>query len=163
MIQTHFSTANMVSFLPCANVIVCSESKSKRNIVWNLPLSLLSLTSLSHLVNLKLACFSEHVIFHAWLFKVHIESWEAFRDIWIIFKSFCLWHLGFKPLPHGLLGFCSLGGIGGIWLMLWPCLHCWPAIYVTLGTSLYSLNLRGFLINIMGAIIFAPISLSCLI
>ena len=84
--------------------------------------------SLSHLVNLKLACLSEHVIFHARPFKVHTESCEAFRDIWITFKSFCLWHLGFKPLPHGLLGFCSLGGIGGIWLALWPCLHCWPAI-----------------------------------
>lgn len=34
MIQTHFSTANTVPFLPCANVIVCSESKSKRNILF---------------------------------------------------------------------------------------------------------------------------------
>lgn len=116
--------------------------EQKKYSVWNLALSLLSPTSLSHLVNLKVACFSEHVIFHAWLFKVRIESCEAFRDIWITFKRFCLWHLGFKPLPHGLLGFCSLGGIGAIWLMLWPCLHCWPAIYVTLGTLLYSESQR---------------------
>ena len=88
---------------------------------------------------------------------MHTESCEAFRDIWITFKSFCLWHLGFKPLPHGLLGFCSLGGIGGIWLALWPCLHSLLTCYLgDLGNiTLLWISEVFFLINITGAIIFA--------
>lgn len=89
MIQTHFSANTVLFYLVLMSLFAVNQRAKEIFCLKHTALSLLSPTSLSHLVKSpKWRASQNCVMFHAWLFKMRIESCRAFRDIWITFKDF---------------------------------------------------------------------------